>query len=69
MNNKKQGGNSPTAWSVNVLGASSMPKALTAKEKMLHTSRHYLKEAAMPTDSELKAHPRTDHSGEAPVEP
>jgi len=67
MNNKKQGENSPTAWSANVLGANSMPKALTVKEKMLHTSRLYLKVEATPMDSVLKAQPRTDLSKETPA--
>jgi hypothetical protein len=64
INNKLPGANCPTAWSANVLGANSMPKALTVKEKMLRTSKLYLKVEATPMDSELKAHPKTDHSKE-----
>jgi hypothetical protein len=64
MNSKKNEANCPTEWSANVLGASSMPKALTVKEKMLHTSRLYLKVEATPMASESKAQRRTDHSKE-----
>jgi hypothetical protein len=64
MNSKKQEANCPTAWSANVLGENSMPKVLTAKEKMLLTSRLYLKVEATQTASVSKAHPRTDHSKE-----
>jgi hypothetical protein len=64
MNSKKREANCPTAWSANVLGASSMPKVLTVKEKMLHTSRLYLKAEATPMDYESKARQRTDHSKE-----
>jgi hypothetical protein len=64
MSNKKNEANCPTEWSANVLGASSMPKVLAAKEKMLHTSRLYLKVEATPMESVLKARQRTDHSKE-----
>jgi hypothetical protein len=64
MNSKKSEANCPTAWSDNALGASLMPKVLAAKEKMLHTSRLYLKVEATPMESALKAPQRTDHSRE-----
>jgi hypothetical protein len=60
MNSKKPVANCPTAWSVNVLGASLMPKVLTAKEKMLLTSRLYLKVEATPTAYGSKAQLKTD---------
>lgn len=64
MTNKKSEANCPIAWSANVLGASSMPKVLAAKERMLHTSRLYLKVEATPTASDLKAQPKTVRSKE-----
>jgi hypothetical protein len=64
MNSKKNGANCPIAWSANVLDANSMPKVLTAKEKMLLTSKLYLEEEATLMDYESKAPQRTDHSKE-----
>jgi hypothetical protein len=64
MNSKKQEANCQTEWSANALGANSMPKVLNAKEKMLLTSKLYLKGEATPMDYESKARQRTDHSKE-----
>ena len=64
MNNKKNEANCPTGWSANVLEESSTPKVLTAVEKMLHTSRLYLKVDQTKTESDLSHQARTDHSKE-----
>jgi hypothetical protein len=46
----------------NVLVGNSTPMAWTAKEKILHTSKLYLKVEATPTDSDSKALPQIAHS-------
>jgi hypothetical protein len=64
MNSKKNEANCQTEWNANAHDANSMPMGLTAKEKMLLTSRLYLKGEITPMDYELKARQVTDHSKE-----
>ena len=64
MTNNKPEANCPTEWSANAQDENLMQKVLAAKEKMLHTSRLYLKGEATPMDSDLKAQRRTAHSNE-----
>ena len=64
MNNKKTEASCLTEWSANVPEESLMPRVLAAKEKMLHTSRLYLKVDQTKTESDLKPQARTDHSRE-----
>jgi hypothetical protein len=66
MNSKKNEANCLTEWSANAPDENSMPKALTAKEKMLLTSKLYLRGEVTPTASEWKAQPKTDHLKEIP---
>ena len=67
MNNNKPVEKTITEWSDNVPEESLMPKVLAAKEKMLHTSRLYLKVDQIKTVSDLKRPARTDHSQESLV--
>jgi hypothetical protein len=64
MTNNKPEANCLTEWNANAQDANLMPMGLTVKEKMLLTSKLYLKEEATPMDYDLKAHQRTDHSKE-----
>ena len=64
MNNKNKEVSCLTGWSANEPEENLMPKALTAVEKMLHTSRLYLKEEATRMESDLKPPVRTAHSNE-----
>ena len=65
MNSKKNVENTTTEWSAKKREENLMQKVLTAKEKMLLTSRLYLKVEAMPMESALKPRARTDHSQES----
>jgi len=65
MNNNKLAEKTITAWNANAPEENSMPKALTAKEKMLHTSRLYLKVGQTKTESDLKRPARTDRLQES----
>jgi len=49
-----------TEWNANAPEESLMPKVLAAREKMLHTSRLYLKVDQIKTVSDLKRPARTD---------
>jgi hypothetical protein len=60
-NSRKSAGNMITAWNDNGLDANSMPRVLTVKEKMLLTSKRYLKGEVTPTDYGLRARLKTDH--------
>ena len=60
MNNNKPVEKTITEWSDNVPEESLMPKVLAAKEKMLHTSRLYLKVDQIKTVSDLKRPARID---------
>ena len=64
MNNKKLVEKTITEWNDNVPEESLTLKVLAAKEKMLHTSRLYLKVDQTKTESDLKHQARTDHSRE-----
>ena len=64
MNNKKTEASCLTGWSDNAPDASLMPRVLAAREKMLHTSRLYLKVDQTKTESDLNRLTRTDHSRE-----
>lgn len=65
MNNKKTEASYLTGWSANAPDASLIPKVLAAREKMLHTSRLYLKVDQTKTESDLKHQARTDRSRES----
>ena len=65
MNNKKLVEKTITEWSDNVPEESLTLKVLAAKEKMLHTSRLYLKVDQTKTESDLKHQARTDRSRES----
>ena len=67
MNNRKNVENTATEWSANAPEENSTPKVLTAVEKMLRTSRLYLKVGQTKTESDLKRQARTVHSQESPV--
>lgn len=64
MNNKKTEASCLTGWSANVPEENLMPRVLAAREKMLHTSRLYLKVDQTRTESDLKRQAKTDHSRE-----
>ena len=64
MNNKKTEASCLTGWNDNAPDASLMPRVLAAREKMLHTSRLYLKVGQTKTESDLNRLTRTDHSKE-----
>ena len=64
MNNKKTEVSCLTGWSANEPEENLMLKASAVKEKMLHTSRLYLKVDQTKTESDLSHHTRTDHSKE-----
>ena len=64
MNNKKTEASCLTGWNDNAPDASLMPRVLAAREKMLHTSRLYLKVDQTKTESDLNRLTRTDHSKE-----
>ena len=64
MNNKKLVEKTITEWNGNVPEESLTLKVLAAKEKMLHTSRLYLKAEATRTEFDLKLPVRTAHSNE-----
>ena len=65
MNNNKLAEKTITAWNANAPEENSTPKALTAVEKMLHTSRLYLKVGQTKTVSDLKRPARTDRLQES----
>ena len=67
MNNNKLVEKTITEWNDNVPEESLTLKVLAAKEKMLHTSRLYLKVDQTKTVSDLKRQARTVHSQENPV--
>ena len=67
MNNNKPVEKTITGWNANAPEESLMPKVLAAREKMLHTSRLYLKVDQTKTVSDLKRPARTVHSQENPV--
>ena len=61
MNNKKTEASCLTGWSANAPEENLMPRVLAAREKMLRTSRLYLKVDQTKTESDLKHQARTDH--------
>jgi len=60
MNNSNLVEKTITEWNANAPEESLMPKVLAAREKMLHTSRLYLKVDQIKTVSDLKRPARTD---------
>jgi len=64
MNNKKTEASCLTGWSANAHEENLMLKVSAAREKMLHTSRLYLKVDQTKTESDLNRLTRTDHSKE-----
>jgi len=64
MNNKNLEVSCLTGWSASVPEENLIAKALVAQEKMLRTSRLYLKAEATQTESDSRAHQRTDHLSE-----
>jgi hypothetical protein len=67
MNNRKIVENMTTEWSANAQDESSTPKVLTAVEKMLHTSRLYLKVDQTKTEYDLSHPAKTDRLRGSPV--
>ena len=65
MNNNKLVEKTITEWNDNVPEESLTQKVLAAREKMLHTSRLYLKVGQIKTVSDLKRPARTDRSQES----
>jgi len=65
MNNNKLAEKTITEWSDNAPEESLTQKVLAAKEKMLHTSRLYLKVGQTKTVSDLKRPARIDLSQES----
>ena len=65
MNNNKLVEKTITEWNDNVPEESLTLKVLAAKEKMLHTSRLYLKVDQIKTVSDLKRPARIDLSQES----
>lgn len=65
MNNNKLVEKTITEWSANAPEESLTLKVLAAKEKMLHTSRLYLKVDQTKTVSDLKRPARIDLSQES----
>ena len=60
MNNSKPVEKTITGWNGNAPEENLMPKVLAAREKMLHTSRLYLKVDQTKTVSDLKRPARID---------
>jgi len=60
MNNKKTGVSCLTEWNANEPDENLMPKALIGVEKMLHTSRLYLKVDQTKMGSNLNPPAKTD---------
>ena len=60
MNNNKLVEKTITEWSANAPEENLTQKVLAAKEKMLHTSRLYLKVDQIKTESDLKRPARID---------
>ena len=67
MNNNKHVEKTITEWSDNAPEESLMPKVLAAREKMLRTSRLYLKVGQTKMVSDLKHPARIDLSQESLV--
>jgi hypothetical protein len=67
MNNRREEMSYLIEWSANAPEENLMPKALTAVEKMLHTSRLYLKVDQTKTESDLKPPAKTGRSNEIPI--
>jgi len=65
MNNNKLAEKTITAWNANAPEENLTQKVLAAKEKMLHTSRLYLKVGQTKTVSDLKRPARTDRLQES----
>jgi len=65
MNNNKLAEKTTIEWSANAPEESLTQKVLAAKEKMLHTSRLYLKVGQTKTVSDLKRPARIDLSQES----
>jgi len=67
MNNKKTEVSCPTEWNANEPEENLTPKVLTAVEKMLHTSRLYLKAGQTKTESDLNPLAKIGRSNETPI--
>jgi len=65
MNNNKLAEKTTIEWSANAPEENLTQKVLAAKEKMLHTSRLYLKVGQTKTVSDLKRPARIDLSQES----
>ena len=65
MNSKNKEVSCLTGWSVNEPEENLTPRALTAVEKMLHTSKLYLKAGQTKTEFDLSHQARTDHLQES----
>jgi hypothetical protein len=67
MNNKSKEVSCLTEWSASEPDENSMPKALTVVEKMLHTSRLYLKVDRTKMGSDSKPPAKTDLLNETQI--
>ena len=67
MNNKKTEASCLTGWSANAHEENLMLKVSAAREKMLHTSRLYLKVDQTKMGSDSKPPAKTDPSNETPI--
>ena len=67
MNSKSKEVSCLTGWSASEPDENLMPKALTAVEKMLHTSRLYLKVDQTKMGSGLKPPAKTDPLNETQI--
>ena len=65
MNNSKLVEKTITEWNANAPEENLTQKVLAAKEKMLHTSRLYLKVGQTKTESDLKRPAKTDRLQES----
>jgi hypothetical protein len=67
MNSKSKEVSCLTGWSANEPEENLTPKALTATEKMLHTSRLYLKAGQTKTESDSNPPAKIGRSNETPI--
>jgi hypothetical protein len=67
MNSKSKEMSCLTGWNANEPEENLTPKVLTAVEKMLHTSRLYLKAGLTKTESDLSPPAKIGRSNEIPI--
>lgn len=67
MNSKSKEVSCLTGWSANEPEENLTPRALTATEKMLHTSKLYLKAGQTKTESDSNPQAKIGRSNETPI--